>query len=173
MDAEEETRTRQEGGEQPERDIPRPNELQPTPGILLKMRGRGLPEGWPRPPKVAPFFKRLARPALSSNLATPSRTGRPAWLPGSHTAADRSLLLSRRLRDPWEPRGWSSQLPSSYPRYRPPDIGTRCFDARTHTHMHVHSGGSPCGATLLDSRRFSYALFLLEILNYIFSVYFD
>lgn len=37
-------------------EFPRPNELHPSAAILLKMRGRGLPEGWPRPTKVAPFF---------------------------------------------------------------------------------------------------------------------
>lgn len=37
-------------------ELPRPNELHPRAAILLKMRGRGLPEGWPRPTKVAPFF---------------------------------------------------------------------------------------------------------------------
>lgn len=37
-------------------EVPRPKQLHPRAAILLKMRGRGLPEGWPRPAKVAPFF---------------------------------------------------------------------------------------------------------------------
>lgn len=126
---------RRESGRGTEWYVPRPNELQPTSGILLKMRGRGLPEGWPRPSKVAPFFERLARPALPSNLATPSRAGRPASLPESHTAADRSLLLSRRPREPSEPRGWSSRLPSPYPRHRSPNTGARSSDTKAHTHV--------------------------------------
>lgn len=132
---------RRESGRGTEWYVPRPNELQPTSGILLKMRGRGLPEGWPRPSKVAPFFERIARPALPSNLAASNRAGRPASLPESHTAADRSLLLSRRPREPSEPRGWSSRLPSPYPRHRSPNTGARSSDTKAHTR--ARSSGSP------------------------------
>lgn len=114
-------REEQRGGE---RHIPRPNELQPTPGILLKMRGRGLPEGWPWPPKVAPFFERFAR--ARPFRPTSRFLGRANIAPRyPRRPADHSLLLSRRSLGPSKPRGWSRLTPFALssppiPRHRHP-----------------------------------------------------
>lgn len=127
------------GGEgRRQRDIPRPNELQPTSGILLKMRGRGLPEGWPRAVEGRTLFRAARAPGPF----------RPACRPDRRLAVRTSapppivpLLLSRAFE---AARGWSSQPPFalSYPRRRSPiGIGTRCSDAGTNTH--VRSGGLP------------------------------
>jgi len=145
-----------------QRDIPRPNELQPTSGILLKMRGRGLPEGWPSAVEGRTLFRAARAPGPF----------RPACRPDHRLAVRtshrrRSFLSS--FRAPSKPReAGPACLPSPYPILAadPPSASAPAAPTRVQTHTYAVADWRT-GARPGVSGRMRKLTWLLHFLGYL------